>query len=222
MSSRDASSSTMVRAPAPPPAAAAKVSVTLQVLYGAGASACGGTAALLEVGDTRLLLDCGWDARFDEREVLAALAPLAAPGRLDCVLVSQPDLAHCGALPLLYGRLGCTAPVFMSVGAWRLGQLALYDAVLARKAAPAPAVAASGFAALIPERDEATGGAGGGAGTTALAAGAAAAPAYSENDVLAAFQRQAFGGPLVELRFLEGEDALRARLAGLFARAASA
>jgi hypothetical protein len=47
MSSRDASSSTMVRAPAPPPAAAAKVSVTLQVLYGAGASACGGTAALL-------------------------------------------------------------------------------------------------------------------------------------------------------------------------------
>ena len=51
MSSRDASSSTMVRAPAPPPAAAAKVSVTLQVLYGAGASACGGTAALLEVGE---------------------------------------------------------------------------------------------------------------------------------------------------------------------------
>lgn len=51
---------------------------------------------LLKVNNTTILLDCGWSADFD----LALLEPLqGVAADVDVVLISHPDLQHCGALP---------------------------------------------------------------------------------------------------------------------------
>lgn len=47
--------------------------------------------SLLEIDDYRILLDCGWDDRFDT-EVLESLRSVVAS--IDAVLLSQPDLLH--------------------------------------------------------------------------------------------------------------------------------
>jgi cleavage and polyadenylation specificity factor subunit 2 len=57
-------------------------------------------------------------------------APLAA-----AVLISHPDLAHMGALPFLVGRLGLAAPVYATGAVHKMGQMCLYDAFLALRAA---------------------------------------------------------------------------------------
>ena len=75
-----------------------------------GADAASPPAYLLQLGGGSddaggftFLLDAGWDEDFDEA-ALAALA--AAVPRIDAVLLSHPDIAHLGALPVLIGRLG--------------------------------------------------------------------------------------------------------------------
>jgi cleavage and polyadenylation specificity factor subunit 2 len=96
-----------------------------------GARGAGPAAGLLRVGGATLLLDCGWGPPWDE----ALLAPLrAALPSVDAVLISHPDAAHMGALPLLVGRLGLGAPVFSTGAAHKMGQMALYDAYLAARA----------------------------------------------------------------------------------------
>lgn len=84
-----------------------------------------------KVDDYRILLDCGWDERFDvtQLEPLARyrpfesliLLPYAAHHlltrhsevkQINCVLLSHPDLAHLGAFPYVYGKLGLRCPVY--------------------------------------------------------------------------------------------------------------
>ncbi len=51
-----------------------------------------------QVDSLTLLLDCGWDDRYD----IGLLAPvLDALGHVDAVLISHPDPLHLGALPYL-------------------------------------------------------------------------------------------------------------------------
>jgi cleavage and polyadenylation specificity factor subunit 2 len=80
---------------------------------------------LLEVDDFRILLDCGWNDRFEEAllEPLRRIAP-----RVDAVLISQPDLFHLGALPYAVSKLGLRAPTYATLPVWRMGQLFMYDA----------------------------------------------------------------------------------------------
>ena len=84
---------------------------------------------LLEVDGFNVLLDCGWSELFD----VADLEPLrrCAP-QVDAVLLSQPDLAHCGALPYARAHLGLTCPVYATRPIVQMGQMFLYDAHRAR------------------------------------------------------------------------------------------
>lgn len=68
-----------------------------------GADAASPPAYLLEVNGFTFLLDAGWDERFDPA-ALEALRKAAL--RVDAVLISHPDIAHLGALPVLVGRFG--------------------------------------------------------------------------------------------------------------------
>ncbi|EME29547.1 cleavage and polyadenylation specificity factor subunit 2 [Galdieria sulphuraria] len=80
---------------------------------------------LLEIDDFRILLDCGWNDRFEETllEPLRRIAP-----RVDAVLISHPDLFHLGALPYAVAKLGLRAPTYATLPVWRMGQLFMYDA----------------------------------------------------------------------------------------------
>eukprot|EP01138_Halocafeteria_seosinensis_P010740 gb/GECG01010968.1/.p1 GENE.gb/GECG01010968.1/~~gb/GECG01010968.1/.p1 ORF type:complete len:833 (+),score=103.21 gb/GECG01010968.1/:1-2499(+) len=76
---------------------------------------------------TTILLDCGWDERFEE-QIVKELHQVA--GDIDAIVISQPDLAHVGALPYLIGKLKCRAPVLMTIPVHKMGQMFLYDAFL--------------------------------------------------------------------------------------------
>jgi len=80
---------------------------------------------LLQIDDFNILLDCGWDERYDEN-MLAPLKNVVAD--IDAVLLSHPDLAHLGALPYAVGKLGLNCPVYCTLPVWKMGQMFLYDA----------------------------------------------------------------------------------------------
>ncbi len=81
---------------------------------------------LLEVDGFKILLDCGWDLKFDEK----ALEPLAACAKdIDMVLLSHPDIMHLGSLPHAFARLGMACPVYGSLPVKQMGELCLRDAL---------------------------------------------------------------------------------------------
>ena len=80
---------------------------------------------LLELGECALLLDCGWDERF-QADALTKLA--AAVERVDAVLLSHSSLSHVGSLPYAMTKLGLKAPVFATLAACKMAQMQLYDA----------------------------------------------------------------------------------------------
>ena len=81
---------------------------------------------ILKIDEFRLLLDCGWDARFEEKDI--EVLKSVDLSNIDAVLLSQPDLAHIGALPYAYAKLGLTAPILATAPVWRMGQYMLMDA----------------------------------------------------------------------------------------------
>jgi cleavage and polyadenylation specificity factor subunit 2 len=98
-----------------------------QVLYGAEGD--GPVSYLLETDGVVILLDCGWDERFDE----TMLAPLKAVApRVNLVLISHPDLAHVGALPYAIAKLNLKAPVYMTSPVQKMGELVLSEALYNR------------------------------------------------------------------------------------------
>jgi cleavage and polyadenylation specificity factor subunit 2 len=84
---------------------------------------------LLEIDEACILLDCGWDETFDLRLVqqLRKIAP-----RIDAILLTHCDVAHLGALPYLIAQTGMKAKVYATLPVVKMGQLTVYDAVLAR------------------------------------------------------------------------------------------
>jgi cleavage and polyadenylation specificity factor subunit 2 len=103
--------------------------VHLQPIYGVVGQPA--LCYLLEVDGLRLLLDCGWDETFDE-DLVAPLAAVIQAADVDAVLLSHSSVAHIGALPYLMGRLQSRATVYAALPVHRMGQLALYDAILSR------------------------------------------------------------------------------------------
>ena len=77
----------------------------------------------------KLLLDCGWDERFDPSTLglLKKYAPF-----VDGVLVSHADLEHMGALPYAFAQLGMECPVLCTAPVRELGELFVLDALDAR------------------------------------------------------------------------------------------
>ncbi len=84
---------------------------------------------LLEVGQARLLLDCGWGEPYD----VELLRPLSRVARdVDAVLLTHGNVEHAGALPYAFERLGLDCPVYCTTPAKTLGPMAMYDAYLAK------------------------------------------------------------------------------------------
>ena len=86
---------------------------------------------ILEIDDCKIMLDCGWDERF-ETDFLQALARVASS--VDFVLLSHPDLPHLGALPYAVRRLGLDCPIISTRPVWQMGHLFMFDVFQSRKA----------------------------------------------------------------------------------------
>ena len=43
------------------------------------------------------------------------------------MLLSYPDFAHLGALPVAVGKLGLTCPIYATVPVYKMGLMFLYD-----------------------------------------------------------------------------------------------
>ena len=87
-------------------------------------------AYLLQVDDVRILLDCGWDDRFD-RDTLEAVRKVAR--FVDYVLLSHPTLGHVGGLPYALHHLGLSPTrIYATHGTSFLTRTTLLDAYHAR------------------------------------------------------------------------------------------
>ena len=65
--------------------------------------------SILELNGFTLLLDAGWDAPFRPSDLMA-LEQVAR--KVDAVLLTQPSLRCCGALPYAFAHCGLAAPVY--------------------------------------------------------------------------------------------------------------
>uniref|UniRef100_A0A8R1DV18 Cleavage and polyadenylation specificity factor subunit 2 n=1 Tax=Caenorhabditis japonica TaxID=281687 RepID=A0A8R1DV18_CAEJA len=98
--------------------------IKLQVFSGAKDE--GPLCYLLQVDGDYILLDCGWDERFDLR-YFDELRPFIP--KISAVLISHPDPLHLGGLPYLVAKCGLTAPVYATVPVYKMGQMFIYDMV---------------------------------------------------------------------------------------------
>lgn len=67
---------------------------------------------LLSIGEDNILLDCGWTPEFCLDDVRGITEVIKKGTQICAVLLSQPDIAHMGALPYVYGKLGLRAPIY--------------------------------------------------------------------------------------------------------------
>ncbi|KAA8499184.1 Cleavage and polyadenylation specificity factor subunit 2 [Porphyridium purpureum] len=102
-------------------------------LYGTGTGAQA-VSYLLEIDGFNILVDCGWNDRFDDpaQSIVPALQQVTP--KVDAVLISHSGLHHVGALPYAYAKLGLLVPTYCTLPITRMGQLALYDALLSKQA----------------------------------------------------------------------------------------
>jgi len=84
---------------------------------------------LLEVDDFTFLLDIGWDEKFSPTFIKSLERVVS---KIDAVLISYPDIAHLGALPVAVGKLGLSCPIYATVPVYKMGQMFLYDLYQAR------------------------------------------------------------------------------------------
>lgn len=78
---------------------------------------------ILEVDEMRILLDCGWDEKFDQN-FIRELKKYAHT--IDAILLSYPDTQHLGALPYLVGKLGLNCPIYATIPGELLHLSAVY------------------------------------------------------------------------------------------------
>ncbi|KAJ1647078.1 hypothetical protein LPJ64_001473 [Coemansia asiatica] len=86
---------------------------------------------ILEIDDTKIMLDCGSFEDYSS-ETLAQLQRVAR--QVDAVLLSHPDAAHVGAYPLAYSRYGMTCPAYATQAVGMMGRLCMLDIAKSLKA----------------------------------------------------------------------------------------
>src|SRR5690606_30686196 len=85
-----------------------------------------GSRHLLEVGDSRVLLDCGLFQGLKELRLRNREAPPFDPHSIDAVLLSHAHVDHSGALPLLV-RSGWRGPIYCTSATAALLRILLVD-----------------------------------------------------------------------------------------------
>ncbi|XP_014237486.1 probable cleavage and polyadenylation specificity factor subunit 2 [Trichogramma pretiosum] len=84
---------------------------------------------ILQVDELRILLDCGWDEKFDQEMIKELKRHVHT---IDAVLLSYPDPLHLGALPYLVGKCGLSCPIYATIPVYKMGQMFMYDVYQSR------------------------------------------------------------------------------------------
>ncbi len=93
--------------------------------YGAAGEVTG-SKHLLEVGSSKVLLDCGmFQGKFSEAEEKNRQFAFA-PQEIDAVVLSHAHLDHCGSLPLLY-KQGFRGKIFATPATRQVAELIMLD-----------------------------------------------------------------------------------------------
>ncbi|XP_050505748.1 probable cleavage and polyadenylation specificity factor subunit 2 [Diabrotica virgifera virgifera] len=79
---------------------------------------------ILQIDEVRILLDCGWDEKFDMEFIKEIKRHVHT---IDAVLLSYPDIYHLGALPYVVGKLGLNCPIYATIPVYKMGQMFMYD-----------------------------------------------------------------------------------------------
>nr|XP_023012398.1 probable cleavage and polyadenylation specificity factor subunit 2 isoform X1 [Leptinotarsa decemlineata]XP_023012405.1 probable cleavage and polyadenylation specificity factor subunit 2 isoform X2 [Leptinotarsa decemlineata] len=79
---------------------------------------------ILQVDEVRILLDCGWDEKFNMEFIKEMKRHVHT---IDAVLLSYPDVTHLGALPYVVGKLGLNCPIYSTIPVYKMGQMFMYD-----------------------------------------------------------------------------------------------
>ena len=80
---------------------------------------------LLDIDDCRILLDCGWDSKFNTQQY-DKLEQFAKT--IDIILISHSDMLHMGALVYVVKRFSLDVPILCTTPLYHMGQKLLYDA----------------------------------------------------------------------------------------------
>lgn len=83
---------------------------------------------LLEIDDSKLLLDCGWD--FRDPAKLADVAKIAP--QVDAVLLSHADFDHCGGYAYAVAKLGLDCPTFATTPVHDMGLQLMQDSIASK------------------------------------------------------------------------------------------
>ncbi|XP_049877571.1 probable cleavage and polyadenylation specificity factor subunit 2 [Pectinophora gossypiella] len=79
---------------------------------------------VLQVDEFKILLDCGWDEKFDMDFIKELKRHV---NTIDAVLISHSDPLHLGALPYAVGKLGLNCPIYATLPVYKMGQMFMYD-----------------------------------------------------------------------------------------------
>ncbi|XP_060532873.1 probable cleavage and polyadenylation specificity factor subunit 2 [Cylas formicarius] len=79
---------------------------------------------LLQIDDVKILLDCGWDEKFNMEYIKEIRRHVH---QIDAVLLSYPDIMHLGSLPYLVGKLNLNCPIYSTIPIYKMGQMFMYD-----------------------------------------------------------------------------------------------
>ncbi|RCN36652.1 RNA-metabolizing metallo-beta-lactamase [Ancylostoma caninum] len=99
---------------------------------------------LLQIEETFLLLDCGWDEKFDMAYIESIKSRIPQVDSfctifvifsfvfywnsdISAVLITHPDQPHLGALAYLVKYCDLTAPVYCTVPVYKMGMMFMYD-----------------------------------------------------------------------------------------------
>ncbi|KAE9418622.1 hypothetical protein Angca_007999 [Angiostrongylus cantonensis] len=79
---------------------------------------------LLQIEETFLLLDCGWDDKFDMGYIESIRSRIS---QISAVLITHPDQPHLGALAYLVKYCDLRAPIYCTVPVYKMGMMFMYD-----------------------------------------------------------------------------------------------
>ena len=91
----------------------------------------GAVCSLLELGNVRILLDCGKDHSISSDDISKAVNTIKSSGGVDIILLSHADTQHVSGLPYMFGegenKLGIDIPIICTVPVLKYSKLCLYD-----------------------------------------------------------------------------------------------
>lgn len=88
---------------------------------------------LLSIGEDNILLDCGWTPEFCLEDIKELDKIVTAKTPICAILLSQPDIAHMGALPYVYGKEDFSAPTYCPLPLRNEGIYLLANELISKK-----------------------------------------------------------------------------------------